>query len=104
MEATLTQALQVIKKGGKVTLLGIFEEPNPRIPVNLFVQREISICGSQGYAWDFQDSIQLAVDGRIKLSELVTTRLPFEQLLNGFDLLCQPANNQIKVLIENNIS
>ena len=101
MEATLVQALQVIKKGGKATLLGIFEEPTPKIPINLFVQREISLLGSQGYAWDFQDSINLVAQGKINLSELITTRLPLGELQKGFDLLCQPGNSQIKLILEN---
>jgi threonine dehydrogenase-like Zn-dependent dehydrogenase len=102
VEAALVQALQVVKKGGKVTLLGIFEELLPKIPVNLFVQREISLSGSQGYSWDFQDSINLATQGKIKLAELITTRLPMDQLQRGFDLLCQPDNKQIKLLININ--
>ena len=100
-EDTLVQALEVIRKGGKVTLLGIFEEPTPRIPINLFVQREISLAGSQGYAWDFQDSINLVAQRRINLKGLITTRLPLNQLQKGFDLLTQPGNNQVKVLFEN---
>lgn len=99
-EASLVQALQVIRKGGRVTLLGIFEDPNTLIPINLFVQREISLSGSQGYAWDFQDSINLVSSGRIKVQELITSRLPLEQLQKGFDMLCQPGNNQIKVITE----
>ncbi len=102
VEAALVQALQVAKKGGKVTLLGIFEELYPKIPVNLFVQREITLTGSQGYAWDFQDSISLVAQGRINLKELITTRLPLDQLQNGFDLLCLPDNKQIKLLININ--
>lgn len=100
MKDTLIQALEVIKKGGKVTLLGIFEDPTPAIPINLFVQREISLTGSQGYAWDFQDSINLAAQGIIALNKLITTRLPLNQLQKGFDLLSQPGNNQVKVLFE----
>lgn len=101
MEATLIQALQTIRKGGKVTLLGIFEEQLPKIPINLFVQREISLSGSQGYAWDFQDSIDLVQQGRIQLGALVTARLPLGELQHGFDLLCQPGNNQVKVVVNN---
>jgi len=101
LETTLAQALEVIKKGGKVILLGVFEEPYPKIPINLFVQREISLTGSQGYAWDFQDSIKLVSEGRTKISELITTRLPLDQLQKGFELLTQPQNDQIKVIIEN---
>jgi 2-desacetyl-2-hydroxyethyl bacteriochlorophyllide A dehydrogenase len=101
VEAALVQALQGVKKGGKVTLLGIFEEMYPKIPVNLFVQREITLSGSQGYAWDFQDSINLVAEGKINLKELITSRLPLDQLQAGFNLLCQPDNKQIKLLIDN---
>jgi threonine dehydrogenase-like Zn-dependent dehydrogenase len=99
MEITLTQAMQAVKKGGKVTLLGIFEDSSPKIPVNLFVQREISLTGSQGYAWEFEESIQLVEQKMINLSALVTSRLPMQQLQDGFEQLCQPGNNQVKVLI-----
>lgn len=99
-ETTLVQALKLIKKGGKVVLLGIFEEPAPKIPVNLFVQREISLTGSQGYSWDFKDAIILASEKRIKLSKLITTQLSLDQLQKGFDLLMQSQNNQIKIIIE----
>ena len=100
-EDSLSQALQVVRKGGKVTLLGIFEEQYPKIPINLFVQREISLSGSQGYAWDFQDSIDLVDQGRIDLSALITARLPLKQLQAGFELLSQPGNAQVKILFEN---
>jgi len=100
-EATLVQGLQLLKKGGKLTLLGIFEEPNPTIPINLFVQREISLSGSQGYVWDFQDAIDLVTNKKIHLRELITTQLPLDQLQKGFDLLCQPGNNQLKIVTEN---
>ena len=101
LDTTLVQALEVIKKGGKVMLLGIFEEPLPGIPINLFVQREISLVGSQGYAWDFQDLIKLVSEGRISISELITSCLQLDQLQKGFELLSHPQNNQIKVIIEN---
>jgi len=100
-QASLVQALELLKKGGRATLLGIFEDPNPEIPINLFVQREISLSGSQGYAWDFEDSISLVGNGKIKVSELITARLPLDRLQEGFDLLNQPGNNHIKVLFEN---
>ncbi len=100
LETTLIQALEVIKKGGNVILLGIFEEQAPNIPINLFVQREITLTGSQGYRWDFNDAIMLASEKRIKLSELITTRLSLNQLQMGFDLLSKPQNNQIKVIID----
>ena len=59
MEMTLVQALQSLRKGGTATLLGIFEESPVSVPVNLFVQKEIALLGSQGYNWDFPDALAL---------------------------------------------
>src|SRR5512142_2407724 len=57
LEATLVQALKCLKKGGSATLIGIFEKPDAVLPINMFVQREITLAGSQGYCWDFQDGL-----------------------------------------------
>ena len=98
VEATLNQAMQIARKGGTITLLGIFEDPTPKIPVNLFVQKEISLTGSQGYAWDFQDAINMISTGQVEVQKLITSQLPISKLQYGFDLLMEPGNNQIKIV------
>lgn len=98
VEATLNQAMQIVRKGGRITLLGIFEDPTPKIPVNLFVQKEISVTGSQGYAWDFQDAINMISSGQVEVHKLITSQLPLNKLQYGFDSLMVPGNEQIKVV------
>jgi len=98
-EATLIQALKALKKGGCATLLGIFEKPDAVLPVNLFVQREINLAGSQGYCWDFQDSLTLLESNVVDLKKLVTHRLKLTELKQGFEILLNPKNNAIKVVI-----
>ncbi len=99
LEATLIQALKVLKKGGCATLLGIFEKPDAVLPVNLFVQREINLAGSQGYCWDFQDSLTLLENNVVDLKKLITHRFNFLELQQGFETLLNPQNNAIKVVI-----
>ncbi len=96
LEATLNQALQVLKRGGNATLLGIFEQLENKLPVNLFVQREISLYGSQGYSWDFQDGIKMLSTGTIDLKPLITHTLPLQELQKGFEILMNPRNESIK--------
>ncbi len=96
-EQTLAQALESVRKGGSVTLLGIFEEAETRLPVHLFIQREISLAGSQGYAWDFEDAISLAENGHVPLKKLVTHEFALQELQKGFDLLLTPGNQAVKV-------
>jgi len=99
LEITLNQALQVLKHGGNATLLGIFEKLENKLPVNLFVQREISLYGSQGYSWDFQDSLKILALGNIDLKPLITHKLSLSELQHGFEILLKPENESIKVVI-----
>ena len=100
MKITLEQALQSLSKGGAATVIGIFENQEPSLPINLFIQKEISLSGSQGYNWDFQDALSILETGNIHLQPLITHRFRFEDLQKGFDLLLTPGNQAIKVLIE----
>ncbi len=59
LEITLIQTLQSLRKGGSAVLVGLFETKDVSFPANIFVQKEISLTGSQGYHWDFQRAIEL---------------------------------------------
>ena len=96
---TLVQALQSVKKGGMVVLLGLFEKPDLAIPANIFVQKEITLTGSQGYCWDFQGALKLLADQRIDLKPLITHQMPLAQVQDAFDLLMDPKNEAIKVIL-----
>ncbi|MCJ7694814.1 MAG: alcohol dehydrogenase catalytic domain-containing protein [Anaerolineaceae bacterium] len=100
LESTLSQALHALKHGANATLLGIFEQLENKIPIHLFVQREISLFGSQGYSWDFQDALNMLAMGTISVKPLITHTLPFQELKQGFDILLNPKNESIKVIIK----
>jgi (R,R)-butanediol dehydrogenase/meso-butanediol dehydrogenase/diacetyl reductase/L-iditol 2-dehydrogenase len=99
IEATLLQALRVLKNGGIATLVGLFEQPAVNLPANLIVQKEISLIGSQGYCWDFQTAIRFAAQKRVDLMPLVTHQIPFDQVQEAFEILSDPNSNAIKIAI-----
>ena len=47
-EQTLVRAIEVLKRGGTAVVLGIFENPEARIPVNMIQSREVTLAGSRG--------------------------------------------------------
>ncbi len=100
LENTLVQSLKVLKKGGTSVVVGIFENREVQIPVNLFIQKEISLIGSQGYCRDFQSALKLLEDREICLKEMVTHVLPLASLQKGFELLMDPKSEAIKVVIK----
>lgn len=99
LEATLTQGLQSLQKGGQAVLVGLFEAESARIPANLFVQKEISLTGSQGYHWDFQRAIELVQRGNIDLDKMITHQFQLDQTQKAFETLSDEDQNAIKVVI-----
>jgi len=99
LEATLRQSLQVLKKGGSAVLVGLFEQPEIKIPANIFVQKEIKLLGSQGYCWDFQTALTLLAGGQVDLKSLITHEYPLARLQDAFDALMDPQVGAIKVVI-----
>jgi len=101
LEETLVQSLKVLKKGGATILVGIFENPEARIPANIFVQREISLVGSQGYCWDFQTALKMLERGQVKLKGFITHMFPLSSLQEALELLMDPNSKAIKVIVKN---
>ena len=99
LETTLTQSLRSLQKGGRAVLVGLFEAETIRIPANLFVQKEISLTGSQGYHWDFQRAIELVNNGKIDLEKMLTHQFRLEQTQEAFETLVNPDRDAIKVVI-----
>lgn len=99
LNETLVQTLQSLKKGGTATLVGLFESPEVTIPANLFVQREIALVGSQGYAWDFQLAGQFLASGQVNLKRLITHEFPLSAVQEAFAASLDPAEEALKVVV-----
>ena len=99
LETTLTQTLESLQKGGCAVLVGLFESQQIRIPSNIFVHKEISLTGSQGYHWDFQRAIELIKQDKIDLIMLLTHQFSLAQTQQAFDVLREQAQDAIKVVI-----
>jgi 2-desacetyl-2-hydroxyethyl bacteriochlorophyllide A dehydrogenase len=99
LESTLEQSLRSIRKGGQSILVGLFETESICIPANLFVQKEISLTGSQGYHWDFQRAIELVRVGKLELDKMVTHQFKLEQTQDAFDTLLDEDQNAVKAVI-----
>ena len=97
-EETFVQSMQLLRKKGLATIVGIFEQPHITIPVMGLVQREIRIQGAQGYCWDFPIALQMAEV--INLEQLVTHTLPLDDLQKALELNLDRTQNTIKVVLK----
>jgi 2-desacetyl-2-hydroxyethyl bacteriochlorophyllide A dehydrogenase len=99
IQLTFVQALQVLKKGGHAVLAGLNAKPEVTLPANIFVQKEISLSGTQGYCHDYQTALALLESGAVDLSPFITHTLSHDALQEGFDLLTSAGHEAVKVVV-----
>jgi L-iditol 2-dehydrogenase len=81
----VAQATQIVKKRGRVTVIGIFGRP-VEVPMTEVVRREVSIVGAyDAQPQNFGQSIKLAKSGAVKVEALLTHRLPLEKANEAFE-------------------
>ena len=83
---SVQQALNMVRPGGKVILIGIHSAP-AEFHVTDLVRRSKSIIGAYGYdAAIWNRSLALLTSGKIKVEPMITHRLPLTEAREGFEL------------------
>lgn len=97
----IEQAWASVDKGGTIVF---FTVPDPgkdvTVPINDFWTREITVLTSY-YAGppDFTEAIALLAEKKLRVSDLITHRLPLEKTAEGFQLMLE-GSGSMKIIIK----
>jgi L-iditol 2-dehydrogenase len=95
------QALQLVAPQGRISFFGGLPKDNPVVSVdaNLVHYRELTIVGASGSSPRHNaQALDLIGSGAVPVADLITHRLPLEQVLTAFDLVAR--GEAIKVTVE----
>jgi threonine dehydrogenase-like Zn-dependent dehydrogenase len=102
-DATLKQAIDVTRMQGRIVVLGGFHAP---ITLDWLepLLKEQSVVFSSCYSvidgrHDYEIAIDLLASGRVQLEQMVTHRLPLEEIQKGFETAYDKSTGSIKVQI-----
>jgi L-iditol 2-dehydrogenase len=100
-KSALLQAFKSVERGGTILLFAV---PRPDedviVPLNDFWTSEIRIMTSYYTSpQDMRSAIKLIESGRVRVDDMITHRLPLDEIQKGFDLVSQ-GKESIKVIIE----
>ncbi|MCE1254595.1 MAG: alcohol dehydrogenase catalytic domain-containing protein [Anaerolineae bacterium] len=100
---TFRQAVEMVRKGGKVTLLGVPPESllEP-MPFKYIVHNEILISGARANPNVSDKLIQLVASGRLKMADLITHTYPLEDFATALDTFVSRRDGAVKVVVEPN--
>ena len=86
---TAEQAFAMLRRGGTATLIGLIPEgQHIRLPGDAFIDEKRiqgSNMGSNRFRVDLPRYVDMYLDGRLRLGEMVTERLDLAEINEGFD-------------------
>ena len=101
MSITFSTALNLIKKGGHITLIGMHASTLEINNILLMTTNNISVRGVYGYNHDiFKTAINLFAQKKIRVDPLITNRIRLEQVPEMFKLLGNPPHEELKVIVD----
>jgi L-iditol 2-dehydrogenase len=95
---TIRTAIECVKKGGTVTLIGNVS-PTAEIPLQMVVGRQLRLQGSAASSGEYPKCIELLASGAIKVKPLITAVAPLEDGASWFERLHSREPNLMKIVL-----
>ena len=96
---TVVMAVQCVRKGGAVTLVGNLA-PQVELPLQAVVTRELSIYGSCASNGEYPECIEYLRSGAIRVEPLITARATLDEGPGWFQRLYDGEPGAMKVVIQ----
>lgn len=102
-EETVVAAIDCVRKGGTVSLVGNIS-PQILLPLQKVVSRQIRMQGSCASAGEYQQAIDLIASGKIKVDSLITAVAPLSDGPEWFKRLHAREPNLMKIVLDPRIA
>ncbi len=98
-EPTFKGAIDGVRAGGTVSLIGVFEKPQV-VEMNKLWIKNIAIKMGLVNANRISELIDLIKEGKLNMKPLITHTLPLSQVAEGYDIFEERRDNAIKVVLK----
>jgi len=99
-EATITDAVNVARKGSTIVVVGVFGK-KPLVDLGLLQDRELTMVGTLMYQKvDYERAIEFIAAKKIALEPLISSRFSFDRYLDAYHTIEAAHGDSMKVMIE----
>ncbi|MGB8708106.1 MAG: alcohol dehydrogenase catalytic domain-containing protein [Dehalococcoidia bacterium] len=100
--AALQQAIEMTRTGGRIVLVGLFEEEVP-LNINHIIHKQLSLISSFGkgkepVGQEIKAAIKLLASGKVNAKPLISHQFPLDNIMEAFEVQINPEQS-IKVII-----
>ena len=101
--AVLRQAIEMTRSGGRIVMVGIFEE-EVSLNINRIIHKQLRLIssfskGQQATSREVLTAIKLLANGKVKAKPLISHVFPLDKIMEAFEVQTKP-DQSIKVLIK----
>ncbi len=97
----LKMALSAVRRGGVVSVLGVYGTPYDSFPLGQIFDKGITIRSGQAPVHKFIDELLgLVKGGKLRLDDIITHRLPLSQAPHGYEVFCKKQEDCVKVVLK----
>lgn len=95
---TVRQALEMVRRGGTISIIGIPLE-EVQLPVQRLVLDEIDVHGVRASAGEMAQVIPLVSSGAVRLDPLITHRFPLDEFRRALEVFTTRQDGALKVIL-----
>lgn len=96
----LEAAMSAVRRNGIVSVLGVYPTSYDNFPLGQFFDKGIVMKGGQAPAHKHIDKLlQYVIDGKVKLDDIITHRLPLSEIAHGYDIFKKKEEDCVKVVL-----
>jgi len=99
-QSTIDQALEVLRPGGRLVLVGIPRESRMSFSIDLARRKEITFVNIRRQNRTTKESLRLIAEKAVNVDFMVTHKFSFKDAAKAFDLVAGYKDNVIKAMIE----
>ncbi|MFA5291460.1 MAG: alcohol dehydrogenase catalytic domain-containing protein [Phycisphaerae bacterium] len=99
-QSTIDQALEILRPGGKLVLVGIPRESTMSFCIDYARRKEITIVNIRRQNRTTEESIELIADKKVNIDFMVTHRFAFKDGIKAFEIVAGYKDGVIKAMIE----
>ena len=99
----LEACMSAVRRGGTVSILGVYPTTYDNFPVGQLFDKGITIKSGQAPAHKHIDKLMKHVsDGDVKLDDIITHRIPLSEVSHAYDIFHKREDGCVKVVLDPN--
>ena len=97
----LETCLRAVRRGGIVSVVGVYGSAYDNFPIYRWFDKGVTLMGTQAPVQHYIDHLmQLVVDGKVTLDDIITHTLPLTEAPRGYDIFKKKEDNCVKVVLK----